>query len=154
MPKFEPQITIGDLQGVVPGSLVIFENQIAFAGINPSAPAHIVTLAAHDPQQHKFVYRYFDGAQPQILAPGGELIIKPSLKTFTANLTIEPATTNLFFKDGESFIVVHIPTTPDVRLLSLNSGSLLSPRFSQMDAFTSWEAGVTSSGEFLPLFQV
>jgi len=51
-------------------------------------------------------------------------------------------------------IVVQLPSANDVRLLGLESGSLVSARASHTDAFGSWEIGIMSLGEFVPLLKI
>jgi hypothetical protein len=110
-------------------------------------------LAVYDLQQLKFLYRYFDAGQPDVLVPTGELIIKPNLHTLTDNVAIQPASDKLF--NGEdTYIVVEIPNTAEVRLLSLTNGSLVSPTVTSMRAFESWEIGVMSMGEFVALLKI
>jgi hypothetical protein len=65
MRKLEPQIAVKALNDVPNGALVIFQHAVAFAAFNPSA--RVVTLAAHDAPNGRFVYRYFDSAQPNVL---------------------------------------------------------------------------------------
>jgi len=153
MPKFEPPFAIKPLQQVSPGQPVVFQGVLAFACVNRSAPAAIVTLAAYDAQRGQFVYRYFDGVQPNVVVPTGEIIIRPNLSTLTENVPVQPATTKLFFAD-EPLIVVQLPSVPDVRLLSLKDGALVTARSYQMDAFESWEIGVVSLGQFVSLLKV
>jgi hypothetical protein len=155
MSKFDPPFAIKPLQQVSPGAVVIYRDALAFAGVNRSAPQgqQLVTLAVHDAQQGQFVYRYFDGVQPNVVVPTGEIIVRPNLRTLTENVKVQPATNKLYFAD-ESLIVVQLPNSPDVRLLSLKDGSLVTARTFQMDAFASWEIGVVSLGEFVPLLTV
>jgi hypothetical protein len=121
-----------------------------------AAAQHVpVTLAMHDANQGAFVYRYFDGAQPHVLVPTGEIIIKPNLFSHRENVAIQPASAKLFQSADETYIVVQIPTLADeVRLLNLASGSLVRPTVTSADAFDSWEVGVISLGEFVPLLKV
>ena len=74
MPKFDPSFAIKPLQHVSPGAVVIYRDALAFAGVNRSAPQgqQLVTLAVHDAQQGQFVYRYFDGVQPNVVVLTGE----------------------------------------------------------------------------------
>jgi hypothetical protein len=156
MPKFEPQFEVKPLSQVSPGALVIFQHAIAFAAINRSAPAmqQAVTLAAHDVANNRFTYRYFDSVQPNVLVPGGgEVVIRPKLDSLTADVSVQPASTQLFYKDAP-YLVVQLLAGNDFRLLNLTDGSLVTSRVSHMDAFTSWEAGVMSLGEFLPLLKI
>jgi hypothetical protein len=48
-------------------------------------------MAVYDLQQLKFLYRYFDAGQPDVLVPTGELVIKPNLHTLTDTATVQPA---------------------------------------------------------------
>lgn len=155
MRKVEPQFAVKALNDVSAGALVIFHHAVAFAGINRSALAtqQIVTLAAHDARIGRFVYRYFDSAPPSVLVPTGEVVIRPNLHSFTPDVSLQPASTPLFYSD-EPYLVVQLPTASEFRLLGLNTGVLVSARQTQMDAFTSWEVGVMSLGEFLPLLQI
>ncbi|MGO9991220.1 MAG: hypothetical protein ACLPTF_01735 [Steroidobacteraceae bacterium] len=154
MRKVEPQFAVKALNHVSAGALVIFHHAVAFTGINRSVPAtqQIVTLATHDAQNGRFVYRYFDSAQPTVLVPTGEVVIRPNLHSFTPDVSLQPASTPLFYKD-EPYLVVELPEN-DFRLLGLNTGSLVSTQLSQMDAFIAWEVGVMSLGEFLPLLKI
>ena len=152
MSSFEPKFSVTDLQKVNPGTPVIYNREIAFAGVNQGAPGRPMMLAAYDPQLQKFVHRY-DAGQQQVLVVDEGLIIRPNLKSYTENLPLHPSNTNLFI-EGEPFIVVQLPTLTDTRLLSLASGSLLSVRSAQMHGFTSWEIGFVVQREFVSLFKV
>ena len=151
MRKLEPQIAVKALNDVPHGALVLFQHAIAFAAFNPSA--RVVTLAAHDAPNGRFVYRYFDSAPPTVLVPTGEVVIRPNLHSFAPDVNLQPASTSLFYKD-EPYLVVQLPIASDFRLLGLNTGALVSARQTQMDAFTAWEVGVMSLGEFLPLLKI
>jgi hypothetical protein len=159
MPRYEPAFAIKPLQQVSPGALVLFKNTPAFVAINRSAAAAShnvpVTLAVHDAQQQKFVYRYFDGVQPNVLLPTGELIVRPNLTTIAENAAIYPATDKLFIAD-DIYVVVQVPGDhgPDVRLLKVADGSLVRATVTNADGFVSWEMGVTSMGAFIPLLRV
>jgi hypothetical protein len=154
MRKMEPQFEVKALNDVSAGALVIFHHAVAFAAINRSASATqpIVTLAAHDARNGQFVYRYFDSAPPTVLVPTGEVVIRPNLHSFAPDVNLQPASTSLFYKD-EPYLVVQLPIA-EFRLLGLNTGALVSARQTQMDAFTAWEIGVMSLGEFLPLLKI
>lgn len=160
MPKFEPKFAVKPLNEVSPGAFVIFDRKPAFASINRSAQAamhHVpVTLAVHDAQTGTFVYHFFDGAQPHVVVPTGGIIIKPNLFSHSENVAIHPPSAKLFHTPDETYIVVHISTLPagEVRLLSLTNGSLLRPTILSADAFDSWEVGVESLDEFIPLLKV
>jgi hypothetical protein len=151
MPTYEPKFTITPLQNVRAGTPVIFQQKAAFAGVNPDAG--VVTLAVHDAQQGKFVYRYFNGIQPNVIMPTGEIIVRPNMYALTESVNIRPPSANLFIAD-EPAIAVHIPSNDEVRLLGLDSGSLVCPGGTQFDAFTSWEVGVMSLGEFVLLLKI
>lgn len=71
MPHFNPPFAVKSLQQIAPGTPVIYQHGLAFACIHPSAPAQHrpVTLAVHDAEHGKFVYRYFEGAEPVVLVP-------------------------------------------------------------------------------------
>jgi hypothetical protein len=161
MPKFDPKFAIKPLNEVSPGALVIFDRKPAFASINRSAQQsamhHVpVTLAVHDVQSGTFVYHFFDGAQPNVLVPTGEIIIRRNPFSHSENVAIHPPSAKLFQTADETYIVVHIPTLPvgDARLLSLSTGSLVRPTVTSADAFDSWEIGTVSLGEFVPLLKV
>lgn len=158
MPTFEPSFGVHPLQQLGPGAFVIFQRAGAFVGLNRSAQAAAprvpVTLAVHDPQRHTFVYRYFDGAQPNVLVPTGGIIIMPNLLSLTDNAPIQPASDKLFLQGEDRYVVVQIPTSGDIRLLSLANGSLVTPTVANMDAFDSWAVGVESMGEFVPLLRI
>jgi hypothetical protein len=160
MPKFDPKFAIKSLNEVSPGALVIFDRKPAFASINRSAQSAVhyvpVTLAVHDAQSGTFVYHFFDGAQPHVLVPTGEIIIRPDPFSHSENVAIHPPSAKLFQTADETYIVVHIPTLPagEVRLLSLSTGSLVRPTVTSADAFDSWEIGTVSLGEFVPLLKV
>lgn len=155
MRKFEPEFAVQALNDVSAGALVIFHHVVAFAGINRSAPAtqQIVTLAAHDAQNGRFVYRTFDSAQPTVLVPTGEVVIRPNLHSFTSDVNLQPASARLFYKE-EPYLVVQLPIASEIRLLGLNTGSFLPARHTHMDAFAAWQVGVMSLGEFLPLLNI
>lgn len=157
MPRFEPSFTVKPLQQVTPAALVILQQTVAFVGIdrNPQAmsPRVPLALAMYDLQQLKFLYRYVDAGQPEVLVPTGELIIRPNLHTLRDTATVQPASDKLFHGD-DTYIVVEMPGTGDVRLLSLTNGSVVSPAVANMRAFESWEIGVMSMGEFLPLLKI
>jgi len=158
MPRFEPSFALKPLQQVTPAALVVVQQTVAFVGINrnPQATSQRipVALAMYDLQQLKFLYRYFDASiQPDVLLPAGELIIKPNLHTLTDTAALEPASDKLFHGD-DTYIVVEIPSTGEVRLLSLTNGSVVSPTVTNMRAFESWEIGVMSVGQFVPLLKI
>jgi hypothetical protein len=157
MPRFEPSFTLKPLQQVTPAALVIVQQTVAFVGINrnPQATSQRVpaALAMYDLQQLKFLYRHFDAGQPDVLVPSGELIIRPNLHTLTDTAALEPASDKLFHGD-DTYIVVEIPGSGEVRLLSLTNGSVASPTVAAMRAFESWEIGVMSMGEFVPLLKI
>jgi hypothetical protein len=156
MPNFEPKFAVKTLDQVSPGAMVIYDHAVAFAGINRSAPApqQLVTLAVYDAANKKFSYRYFDSTQPTVLVPTGDSILRPKLDTFAVDVGIEPVSDQLFIAE-ETYIVVQLPLAANqYRLLSLNTGSLVTARFSQMNGFTSWEAGVMSLGAFVPLLKI
>jgi hypothetical protein len=153
MPKFEPSFAMKSLEQVSPGALVLFQQTAAFV-CNPGATAvaqrRPAALALYDVQQLKFIYRYFEAGQPDVLVPTGELVIKPNLHTLIDSVAVQPASEKLFHGD-DTYIVVEAPNAGEVRLLSLTSGSLLRPTVTSMRAFESWEIGVMSMGEFVPL---
>jgi hypothetical protein len=72
MPKCEPAFAVKALDDVSLGALVIFGHALAFAGINRSAPAKLITLAAHDANSSRFVYRYFDACGRMFWYPAAE----------------------------------------------------------------------------------
>jgi hypothetical protein len=110
-------------------------------------------LATYDAKSTRFVYRYFEAGQPSVLIPGGgEVVIRPKLDSFTPNVSLQ-ASANLFCSDAP-YIIVDIPSAGELRLLNLQNGSLVRITSAVMDAFTSWEAGVMSSGQFVSLFKV
>jgi len=153
MPKFDPGFAVKALNDVSPGALVIFNHGVAFAGINPSASVKLITLAAYDASSTHFVYRYFDAGQPNVLIPGGgEIVIRPKLDSFTPNVSLQ-ASANLFYSDAP-YVIVKISNAGELRLLNLQNGSFVGIAHAAMDAFTSWEAGVMSSGQFISLFKV
>jgi hypothetical protein len=151
--KFEPSFAIVPLQQVSPGAAVIFQHALAFVGTNPSVQPLAMSLAVYDPQQGKFVYRYFNAGQPNVLVPTGQIIIRPALHTLTENVSLRPAS-NQLFHEKDTHIVAEIPGTTDIVILSLTNGSLLRPTASNMDAFTSWEVGIESLGDFVTLLKV
>lgn len=157
MPKFEPKFVVKSLQDVAPGTPIIFQRTLAIAALNRSAQAAgqqvLVILALHDANQSKFVYRYFDGAQPNVLVPTGEIICRPNLYKHTQDVSIQPATNKLFLHGDDTYIVVETPNN-DVRLLNLGNGSLVRPTVTSTDAFDSWELGVVSMGEFVSLLKI
>ena len=157
MPKFEPSFAIKPLQQVSPAALVIFQQAAAFVGINRSGQATAqrvpVALAVYEVEQLKFIYRYFDAGQPDVLVPTGELIIKPNFHTLNDNAAVQPASDKLFHGD-DTYIAVEIPGTGELRLLSLTNGSLVRPTVTNMRAFESWEVGVISMGDFVPLLKL
>jgi hypothetical protein len=152
MPKFDPAFAVKALNDVSPGAPVIFKTSVAFAGLNRSGPPALVTLAVHDAATSRFVYRYFEGGQPNVLVPSGDIIIRPKLNSFTINVSLQP-TTNLYHGDAP-YLVVELPQAGEFRLLNLKDGSLVRALESHMDAFTSWEVGVMSMGAFVPLLKV
>ena len=156
MPKFEPSFAIKSLRQVSPGALVIFQQAAAFVCIDRSAqhgsqgePA----LAVYDVEQLKFVLRYFDAGRLDVLLPGGELIIKPDLHTLTANVSVQEASEKLFQGD-DTYIAVEVPATAEVSLLSLTTGAFVRPTVTSMRAFDSWQIGVMSMGDFVPLLNI
>jgi hypothetical protein len=157
MPRFEPSFALKPLQQVSPAALVIVQQTVAFvvSNRNPQAAAQRVpvALAMYDLQQLKFLCRYFDAGLPEVLVPTGELIIKPNLHTLTDTAAVQPASDKLFHGD-DTYVVVEIPGIGEVRLLSLTNGSLVSPTVTNMRAFESWEIGVMSMGEFVPLLKI
>jgi hypothetical protein len=157
MPRFEPSFALKPLQQVTPAALVVVQQTVAFVGIhrNPQATSQRapLALAMYDLQQLKFLYRYFDAGQPDVLLPTGELIIRPNLHTLTDTAAVQPASDKLFHGD-DTYIVVEIPGSAEVRLLSLTNGSVMSPTVANMRAFESWEIGVMSMGEFVPLLKI
>jgi hypothetical protein len=155
VPKFEPSFAIKPLQEVSPGTPVIFEGALAFAGINRSAPNPLVILAAHDTQAGHFRYRHIDGVTPNVAVPTGEIVIRPALHSFTHNLNVLNAPAALYFREDEPYIVVHI-TGPqaDSRVLNLKTGALTRITYHEMDALKSWDLGVVSRGEFVPLLRI
>ena len=155
--KFEPQFAIASLQNVAAGMPVIYQQGFAFTGVNPNAPQRPITLAVHDAQQRKFIYRYFDGAQPNVLVPTTEddSIIKPDLYKLSEDVNIHPASHQLFMGDDDQpYIVVELPGANQSRLLGLYDGAFVTPRVTQMRAFSSWEIGVMSLGEFVLLLKI
>lgn len=156
MPRFEPSFAIKSLGQVSPGALVIYQQTAALVCSSRSAQAAAQGtpgLAVYDVEQLKFLYRYFDAGQPDVLVPTGELIIKPNLHTLTDNVVVQQASEKLFQGD-DTYIVVELPGTSEVRLLSLTSGSLVRPTVTSMRAFDSWQMGVMSMGEFVPLLNI
>jgi hypothetical protein len=110
-------------------------------------------MAVYDLQQLKFLYRYFDAGQPDVLVPTGELVIKPNLHTLTDTATVQPASHKLFLGD-DTYSAVEVADSAEVRLWSLTNGSLMRPTVTGMRAFESWEMGVISMGEFVPLLKI
>jgi hypothetical protein len=155
MVKLDPSFAVHGLQQLGPGTFVIYQQAGAFVGLNRSAPAAVgVSLAVHDAQHHLFAYHYFSGAQPSVLVPRAELIIRPSLLSLKDNVPVQPPSDKLFIEGEKAWIVVSIPDSGQVRLLNLADGSLVTPMVSNMDAFDSWEVGVASMGEFQSLLKV
>jgi hypothetical protein len=156
MPKFEPSFVVKALNQVSPGAMVLYNHAIAFAGVNRSAPVNqrAVTLAIYETAPtSRFVYRYFETGEPNVLVPGGgEVIFRPKLDTFTENVALQPSP-KLFFGDAP-YLVVELPRASEFRLLNLKDGSLVQATVHAMDAFASWEAGVMSLNEFVPLLKI
>jgi hypothetical protein len=71
----------------------------------------------------------------------------------TENASLRPASNQLFY-EKDAYVVVEISGTPDIVILNLTNGSLVRPISSNMDAFTSWEIGVESLGDFVTLLKV
>lgn len=140
---FEPPFAITPLHQVPAGVPIIFEGRFGFTAVNQSAPnPKPITLALYDPEQRKFLYRHFNAGSPNILVPRGGVVLSPNLYKLTDNVTLQPAT-NQLFKDGdEAYIVVQLPNGTDIRLLNLKDGSLVAPTTTSLPAFVSWEVAV------------
>jgi hypothetical protein len=156
MTNFDPNFQVVSLDQAPAGALVIFENAPAFVGINPAAGPRGNVLALYQSSSGQFVHRYTDTVPgPLVLVPDQEMIvIRPTLHTFTLDVDLTPASSQLFVDQGEKFVVVVIPSGNQYRLLSLNSGRLIGASTSQKDAFTSWEAGIKSLGEFVSILKI
>jgi hypothetical protein len=151
MPTYEPKFALTPLQAVPPGTPVIYQQRAAFAGVNPAAG--VVTLSVHDTEGGRFVYHYFEGIQPQVLMPETEIIVRPNMHTLADSVGIRLSSMSLFVAD-ELSIVVNLPGSNELRLLGLDSGSLVLPKEANFGAFTSWEIGVMSLGAFFPILSI
>jgi hypothetical protein len=154
MTNFDPEFQVVSLDQAPLASLVIFDGAPAFVGINPSPGAQVKVLAQYQSTSGQFVYRYSDSV-PRVLLPDQEfVVIRPNLEAFTIDANLAPQSSQLFIDQAERFVVVAIPGANLFRLLSLNSGHLNTSSTSQKDAFTAWEAGVISLGQFIPLLTI
>ena len=156
MTHFHPEFKVVSLDQASPGALVIFDGTPAFVGINPAAGAQVKVLAQYQSSSGQFVYRYSDSQPaPRVLVPDQEMIVvRPKLDTFTVDVNLGPPSSQLFVDQSERFVVVSIPSANQYRVLSLNSGHLISASTSQKDAFTSWEIGLKSLGQFVPVLSI
>lgn len=156
MPKYRPLFSFKALNQVSAGVPVIFERNPAITAVNRQAQAAghtaIITLAVYDGAQDKFVYRYFEGHQPNVILPNGEIVIRPTLNTLLDQVDPRRPSSSLFLADNTNYIVVEIPNG-QTRLLDLNDGSLVSPQ-SSMPALASWEIGVLSSDEYFRILRI
>jgi hypothetical protein len=156
MTNFDPNFQVVSLDQTPAGALVIFDGVPAFVGINPAAGPRGNILAQYESSSGQFIFRYTDAVPgPRVLVPDQAMVvIRPKLDSFTLDVNLAPPSSQLFIDQGERFIVVNIPTGNQYRLLSLNSGILASASTSQKDAFTSWEVGVESLGEFVSVLKI
>jgi hypothetical protein len=154
MANFDPDFQVVPLDQAPLASLVIFEGAPAFVGINPAQGARVNVLAQYQRSSGHFVYRYSDSV-PRVVLPDQKLVVvRPKLETFAVDVNLAPQSSQLFIDQSERFVVVAIPSANLFRLLSLNSGHLITSSTSQKDAFTAWEAGVISLGRFIPLLTI
>jgi hypothetical protein len=153
MLKFEPDIGITPLNKATPGTLVIFDGIPGFAGTNQNVqiPNPPVVLAAYEAAAARFVYRYFDTV-PTVIIQKQDVIIRPNLTSLVRSADSNLASSRLYLYD-QPYINVVLPNN-DLRLLGLHNGNLVSPTVGAMDAFASWEAGVVSLGQFVPILKV
>jgi hypothetical protein len=72
----------------------------------------------------------------------------------SASLLPQPAVVRNADLADEPLIVVQLPSANDVRLLGLRERVFGICPASHTDAFGSWEIGIMSLGEFVPLLKI
>jgi hypothetical protein len=154
MITFDPRISVQQLAGVKPCSLVRWGEQgehIGLAVRSTNDPNAQMSLVHYDTAAGRFVWQYAD---PQtILGYDGPVIVKPDVQSFSPSFT-PSVDSALYWLDGTPYVSVQVGN--NMRFLDLSNGELKSRQsWPMVGGFRAWAAGVgNSAGEFIPLIEV
>lgn len=150
--QIEPQVSVTPILQVTPGSLILFNNNCAFAATTAREPTARV-LAVYDIGTCKFIYTP-SVIPDQVLIIHGERVVVPDIDSQFEGRPDRTATSELFLDGSRPQVVLHLPA--ECRLFDLSTGAIeAAPPGTSMLGFRRWSVCVRSStGELIPIIKL
>jgi hypothetical protein len=144
MLTLKPNVECRELVAGDVGHLVQVDGKLALVTVAEEDPRKLLCLATFDPTSKMLLHGVYQGQLAVTF--GGDFVFEPDISSIAEAAPTSASTLEVFFDKSEIYLVVHINSGNDWRLVSIKSGRILRWNARHMPVTQKWRWGVPVAG--------